>query len=213
MAISEILTKIKTAVVEGNINEAVASVKSAITQKVPVKEILDNAILKGAEEIGRLYEQQMYFLPDLLMAGDAIGTVMEMLKPELEKVAQKSKGTVLIGTVQGDIHDLGKSVVTSLLIGQGFTIVDLGVDVPPEKFLEKAKEVKPDIIGLSGLLTMSISKMHETILLLRKANIRSKIIIGGGMVSKDSCAMIGADDCAKDGWEGVKKIRNLVEQL
>jgi len=110
------------------------------------------------------------------------------------------------------VHDIGKSLVSSLLQGQGFEVIDLGSDVPVEVFVQKAKEIKPDIIGLSGLLTMSISKMHETIILLKKAGIPSRIIIGGGVVSKQSCAMIGADDCAKDGYEGIKKIKKILSE-
>ncbi|MBD3213786.1 MAG: hypothetical protein GF311_14345 [Candidatus Lokiarchaeota archaeon] len=118
---------------------------------------------------------------------------------------------MLIGTVGGDVHDIGKSLVISLLQGQGYEILDLGSDVPPEEFLGKAKEFDPNIIGISGLMTMSISKMQETVNLLRTENVSSRIIVGGEILSKASCEMIGADDYAKDGWEGVKKINALIK--
>ncbi len=207
----ESLEKLKSAILKGDPHEAVDLVNRSIKMGVEVKEILNRAILKSAEDAGNLYEEGEYFLPDLLMTGDAINAATEILKNSLkEKSEIESKGTILIGTVEGDIHDIGKSLVVSLLKGQGFDVVDLGSDVPPEEFLRKAKEINPNLIGLSGLMTMSISKMIETVNLLKNENIQSKIIIGGGILSKESCEMIGADDFAKDGWEGVKKINNLI---
>ena len=209
----ESLHKLKNAIVEGDPERAIEFINDAIKAGIRYQEILNKAIVQGAEEVGILYEKEEYFLADLLMTGDALRAAMEILKSKLgEESNIKPQGSILIGTVQGDIHDIGKVLVVSLLRGQGFDVIDLGSDIPPEVFVGKAKEINPDIIGLSGLLTMSISKMHETILLLKKAEISSKIIIGGGIVSKDSCAMIGADDCAKDGYEGIKKIKNMLSK-
>ncbi|MFX1495811.1 MAG: B12-binding domain-containing protein, partial [Promethearchaeota archaeon] len=203
----ESLEKLKSAILEGDSLKAIDWVNKSIKMGIPVKKILNKAILKGAEEAGNLYENDEYFLPDLLMTGDAITAATEIIKNSLnEKSEIESKGTILIGTVEGDIHDIGKTLVISLLKGQGFNVIDLGSDVPPEEFLRKAKETKPILIGLSGLMTMSISKMVETVKLLKSENITSRIIVGGGILSKESCEMIGADDFAKDGWEGVKKI-------
>ena len=207
----ESLEKLKSAILKGDSPEAIGLVNKLIKMGIKVKEILNKAILKGADEAGNLYEEGEYFLPDLLMTGDAITAATERLKKLLnEKSEIESKGTILIGTVEGDIHDIGKSLVVSLLRGQGFDVIDLGSDVPPEEFLRKAKEINPILIGLSGLMTMSISKMVETVNLLKNENIGSRIIIGGGILSKESCEMIGADDYAKDGWEGIKKINNLI---
>lgn len=213
MSAEEILKKLKEAIVEGEPEKTISVVNEAIDQALDLKDILNEGVIKAADEVGILYEKEEYFLADLLMTGDALKAAMEILKSKLaEESDMKPLGRILIGTVQGDIHDLGKSLVVSLLRGQAFDVIDLGSDVPPEIFVEKAKEINPDVIGLSGLLTMSISKMHETILLLKKAGIPSKIIIGGGIVSKDSCAMIGADDCAKDGYEGIKKIKKIISE-
>jgi len=213
MSAEEILKKLKEAIVEGEPEKTISVVNEAIDQALDLKDILNEGLIKAAEEVGILYEKEEYFLADLLMTGDALKAAMEILKSKLaEDPIIKPRGIILIGTVQGDIHDIGKSLVVSLLRGQAFDVIDLGSDVPPEIFIEKAKEINPDVIGLSGLLTMSISKMHETILLLKKAGIPSKIIIGGGIVSKDSCAMIGADDCAKDGYEGIKKIKKIISE-
>jgi methanogenic corrinoid protein MtbC1 len=207
----ESLEKLKKAILEGDSLKTIDWVNKSIKLGIPAKEILNKAILKGAEEAGNLYENDEYFLPDLLMTGDAIVAATEIIKNSLkEKSEIESKGTILIGTVEGDIHDIGKTLVISLLKGQGFNVIDLGSDVPPEEFLRKAKEINPILIGLSGLMTMSISKMIETVKLLKNDNITSRIIVGGGILSKESCEMIGADDFAKDGWEGVKKINNLI---
>jgi methanogenic corrinoid protein MtbC1 len=207
----ESLEKLKGAILVGDTNKAIELVKQSIKKGIQVKEILNGAILKGAEEAGKLYEEDEYFLPDLLMTGDAINATTEILKNSLKENSEmESRGTILIGTVEGDIHDIGKCLVVSLLQGQGFNVVDLGSDVPPQEFLQKAKEINPILIGLSGLMTMSISKMVETVQLLKSENITSRIIIGGGVLSKESCEMVGADEYAKDGWEGVKKINNLL---
>ncbi len=211
MKAEELLENLEKAIVKGDSDKAVEIVNKSIEMGFSAKDILNRAILKGAEDAGKLYEEDEYFLPDLLMTGDAINAATERLKQSLnEETIIEPKGKILIGTVEGDIHDIGKSLVVSLLQGQGFDIIDLGSDVPPEEFLRKAKEINPVLIGLSGLMTMSISKMIETVNLLKKENIPSRIIVGGGILSKESCEMIGADEFAKDGWEGVKKIKKLI---
>ena len=206
-----LLEKLENAIVKGDSEKAVEMVDGSIKMGISAKDILNRAILKGAESAGKLYEEDEYFLPDLLMTGDAINAATKRIKETLnEETIMEPKGTILIGTVEGDIHDIGKSLVVSLLQGQGFDIVDLGSDVPPEEFVRKAKEINPILIGLSGLMTMSISKMVETVNLLKKEKVPSRIIVGGGILSKEACEMVGADEYAKDGWEGVKKIKKLI---
>ena len=136
--------------------------------------------------------------------------LLNILKPLLEGTENYNKGKILIGTAEGDIHDIGKNIVIALLQAQGYEVRDIGVDVPPDKFIEEVKNFNPDIIGISGLLTVTISKINETISDLRKAQINSKIIVGGGIMSEETCKMIGADDWTKDGWDGVLKINNLL---
>jgi len=209
----ELIDNIKEAIVEGIPEDAVKNLRAAIEAKTDYKTILNDGVIKAAGEVGELYEKEEYFIADMLMSGDAINSVMEILTPIIkEHGAHESSGIVLIGTAEGDIHDIGKSLMVSLLSGQGFEVIDLGVDVPPKKFLDEAINSNPDIIGLSGLLTGTISKMHETIMLLKKEGIQSMIIVGGGILSQESCDLIGADDFAKDGWEGVKKIKNLMKE-
>jgi len=211
MSENENITNLKNAIVDGDEIQAPSHVKEALDSGLDYKVILNEGIIKACEEIGQLYEKEEYFLADMLISGDALEAAIEVLKPTMEQASEKSVGKILIGTVEGDVHDIGKSLVSSLLQGQGYDVIDLGTEVPPETFAQKALENTPDIIGLSGLLTASISKMRETIALLKDKNVESKIIIGGGVVSKAACVLIGADDCAKDGWEGVKKINRIIK--
>ena len=207
---NENITNLKNAIIEGDEDQSSSAVKKALDSGLDYKIILNKGVIKACEAIGQLYEKEEYFLADMLISGDALKAAIDILKPIMEQSSEKSPGKILIGTVEGDVHDIGKSLVCSLLQGQGYDVVDLGTEVPPETFAEKALEDVPDVIGLSGLLTASISKMRETIALLKEKNINSKIIIGGGVVSKAACVLIGADDCAKDGWEGIKKINTLI---
>ena len=208
----EIIDKLRNAIIEGISEEAIDTVKMALERNIDPKHILNEAIIKGAEEVGKKYENGDYFLADMLLAGDAINDSMDIIKPKLKEGQYEIIGKVLIGTPEGDLHDIGKSMIVALLNGQGVDVIDLGVDIPPEKFLEVAKKENPDVIGLSGLLTVTISKMIETVMLLKDEGIKAKIIVGGGILSEESCKQIGADDWTKDGWEGVKKIVKLIEE-
>ncbi|HEC40987.1 MAG TPA: cobalamin-binding protein [bacterium] len=207
----EIIDKLRTAIIEGISEEAINFVKMALEMNIDPEHILNEAIIKGAEDVGKKYENDEYFLGDMLLAADAINDSMEIIRLELKEGQYETIGKVLIGTPEGDLHDIGKSLIVALLKGRGVDVIDLGVDIPPKEFLEAAKKEHPDVIGLSGLLTVSISKMIETVMLLKDEGIKAKIIVGGGILSEESCKQIGADDWTKDGWEGVKKIIKLLE--
>ncbi|MFX1569305.1 MAG: B12-binding domain-containing protein [Promethearchaeota archaeon] len=206
----EILLRLKNAIIEGLSEDAIYLVKQALDAQVKPKRILNEAIIGGAEEVGKKYEEGEFFLADMLLAADAINDSMDLVKSKLAEGTQHSQGKLLIGTPEGDLHDIGKTLIVALLKGQGFDVIDLGVDVPPEKFLDMAKKENPDIIGLSGLLTVSISKMTEIVSLLKREGIKAKIVLGGGILSEESCERIGADAWTKDGWEGVKLIKELM---
>lgn len=184
--------------------------KKALKANIDPKRILNEVIIRGAEDVGLKYENGEYFLGDMLLAADAINDCMNVIKPKLKEGTQETPVKVLIGTPEGDLHDIGKSLVIALLQGQGFEVIDLGVDVSPERFLEAAKKENADIIGISGLLTVTISKMKETVALLKREGINAKIILGGGILSEESCKQAGADAWTKDGWEGVKLIKKLM---
>jgi len=212
MQSDEILINLKESIVKGNKEAAAELITKAIEAGIDLMLILETGIIKASEEVGKLYEQMEYYLPDLLIASDAMIAAMEILKPALKAVFdEKLKGTVLIGAVEGDVHSIGKNLMITLLEGQGYEVIDLGTDVAPAKFVEKAKEINPDVIGLSGLLTTSITVMRDTVLQLREENIDSKIIVGGGILSKKACEMIEADDYATDGWVGLNKIKGFIE--
>ncbi|MFX1489429.1 MAG: B12-binding domain-containing protein [Promethearchaeota archaeon] len=208
---NEILNKLRNTIIKANSEEASILIKEALDINIDTKRIINEAIIEGAEEVGLKYEEGDYFLADMLLTADVINNCMSIIKTRFKDKSYETLGKILIGTPEGDLHSIGKSLVIALLKGQGFDVIDLGVDVPPERFLEIAKKENPDIIGISGLLTMTISKMAETIALLKREGIKAKIILGGGILSEKTCKQIGADAWTKDGWEGVKLIRKLVE--
>jgi len=167
-------------------------------------------VRKAADIIGRRFEEGRYFVSDLIMAGEILKQIMEIVKPLLGEKKAGSKGKVVIGTVEGDVHDIGKNIVIALLEAEGFEVIDLGVDQPPEAFVQAAKEHNPDVVGLSGLLTQAIESMKKTVDALRAAGYKGKIIIGGGRVNEEAKKYTGADDWADDGATGVRKIKALV---
>jgi len=208
---NEILEKLRKTIIKGKSEDTIDLTKKALKANIEPKRILNEVIIRGAEDIGLKYENGEYFLGDMLLAADAINDCMNVIKLKLKEGTHETPVKVLIGTPEGDLHDIGKSLVIALLQGQGFEVIDLGVDVSPEKFLEAAKKENADIIGISGLLTVTISKMKETIALLKREGINAKIILGGGILSEESCKQVGADAWTKDGWEGVKLIKKLIE--
>jgi methanogenic corrinoid protein MtbC1 len=169
----------------------------------------------GLQQVGERYEKREYFLSGLIMAGEIFREVMELLQPLIEEqFSGNDNGQILLGTVRGDIHDIGKNNLSMLLTSYGFTVHDLGVDVPPVEFLQQAIQIKPDIIGLSGLLTSSFDAMHETIRLLRNAQedgVSSiPIIIGGNQINEQVCEFVQADYWVNDAMTGVRLIQKLM---
>lgn len=212
MPTAEALLNLKSAIIEGEKEKAIQATKDALESGLDPQTILNEGLAEGTKEVGKLYEQMEYYLPDLVLAADAMVAAIGILKPHFEKAADDtSRGKILIGTVQGDVHTIGKDLMIALLQGQGYEVFDLESDVPPEKFVEEAKKLMPDLIGLSGLLTSSITKMKETVVLLKEEEIPAKIIVGGGILSKETCEMVGADEFTTDGWDGLKKIKRFME--
>lgn len=170
---------------------------------------------EGMQIVGKRYEQGEYFIAGLIMSGEIFREVVEMIQPLLAKnTDRKSSGRIMVGTVSGDIHDIGKNMLGMLLSCYGFTVIDLGVDVPPEEFAAKAVESKPDIVGLSGLITASFEMMKETVSVLRseaqKHNLTFPILIGGGMIDDQVCQYVGADYWLKDAMAGVRLCQTLL---
>jgi methanogenic corrinoid protein MtbC1 len=193
---------------------AIADMREEETLKL-VKEMVEGgsepmAILGAAREamdiVGKRYEEGAYFLPELMLAGEMLNQITDILKPELAKLPEiKRHGKVLIGTVAGDIHDIGKNIVTFMLDVNGFEVLDLGVDVPPQKFVEAIQDFQPQVVGLSGFLTLAFDAMKETLEAIEAAGLRDKvkIMIGGGQINEDIKKYTGADAYGNDAVAGV----------
>lgn len=208
----EILSKIKEAVVNLDIDNIGNLCQEAIDAGIPAYEIVMNGMAKGMDVVGEKYERNEYFLAELIMAGEVMKEGMKVLEPYLRGSGMKKIGKVVIGTVRGDLHDIGKNITITLLNAAGFDVIDLGVDVPPEKFVEAVKENKPDIVGMSALLTTTMIEMENVIKALKEAGLRDKvkIIIGGAPITKEYAEKIGADAAARDAVEGVNICKSWV---
>ncbi|MHB8076429.1 cobalamin B12-binding domain-containing protein [Desulfosporosinus fructosivorans] len=195
------------AIVEMRSDDAISIAESLLAKGTDAYEILQ-VCQEAMQEIGKRFEQKIYYLPELIMGGEILKNVSEIIKPYMkgEGTEKKSLGKVVIGTVAGDIHDIGKDIVVFVLEVNGFTVYDLGVDVPIEKFVEKVKEVEPDIVGLSGFLTKTFDIMKETIEAIRDAGFKDKvkIMIGGGTVNQDIKEFTGADAFGEDAMAAVE---------
>jgi len=205
------LDKIKNAVVNFDEEGAAKLVSEAVGKKVPPGEIL-GSISAALEEVGKKYDSHEYFLAELMMCGETAKKTIAIVRPLVEADKTKKSGKIIFGTVKGDIHDIGKTIVGSFLIGAGFDVHDIGVEVTAEAFVSKTKELKPDIIAMSALLSNTAPYMETAIDALKKAGLRDKvkIIVGGRPVSKDFAAKIGADGTAINPSDAVAMCRNWV---
>lgn len=208
------LNGVSQSITEGDTPKAVQLIKVALEQGIPVKDILDKGLISGLRKMGELFSSGECFLPELIMSGEAAKAALGKIKLMLSKVDIPPVGKYLIGTVEGDVHDIGKNIVIMMLEGNGWEVTDLGVDVPPEQFCIAIEKGNFDILGLSALLTMTMSKQAETIKALESAGLRQrvKIMIGGVPVTRQYADEIGADAYAPNAAEAVKKAAALVEK-
>jgi len=208
------LSEITKSLVGMDIDKTSGLTKAAIDARIPAVEILDKGLIPGMQSIGDQFETGEIFLPELLMAGEAMKSAMSLLQPLLIKQqgGRRFTGKVAIGTVQGDIHDIGKNIVLMLLEGNGWEVTDLGVDVAPEEFCTAVKENDFQILGLSALLTSTMPNQERTIEALEAAGLRDKVkvAIGGAICTQRWADQIGADCYAADAAEAVKKFGLLV---
>jgi methanogenic corrinoid protein MtbC1 len=173
--------------------------------------LIIEACQEGMRQVGLRYEQREYYLAGLIMAGEIFRQVMELLRPIVEhQISERASGCILLGTVKGDIHDLGKNIVSMLLSCHHFAVHDLGVDVSPATFVQRATEMQPHIVGLSALLTSTYDTMRETVTLLRAQGYQGPIIIGGGQLSEEVCHYVGADYWTADGVTGIDLCKRLI---
>ncbi|MCB8815919.1 corrinoid protein [Desulfosporosinus shakirovi] len=197
------------AVIEFNIDKVVSLVEAEIKIGTDVSEILSNGLIGAMDEVGQRYSEGEFFVPEMLMAAKAMKAGLEVLKPLLSHGESEKKGTIIIGTVKGDLHDIGKNLVSMMMEGAGFEVYDLGVDVDTEKFLATAKEKKADVICMSALLTTTMPFMEVTVKAIREQGLSFKTMVGGAPVSEDFAKKIGADGWSTDAPGAVETARKL----
>lgn len=205
------LNEIYQNVIDGQAAAVEAGVTSALSQGIAANEILTNGLIKAMDEVGRRFEGGEFYVPEMLIAARAMQAGLKILKPHLVETGIKAAGRVAIGTVKGDLHDIGKNLVAMMLEGAGFEVSDLGVDVPPEKFIQAARDGF-QVIGMSALLTTTMVNMQSAIIAMQDAGVRDqvKIIIGGAPVTADYAHQIGADAFATDASSASRAVRQLI---
>lgn len=200
------------AVIKGDIKTALAETQKAMDAGSNVNDILNKGLIATMDEIGERFSKGLIYVPQMLRSARTMQECTKLLEPFFQEGDVISKGKVLIGTVKGDLHDIGKNLVSMMMGGAGFTIIDLGVDVPSAKFVQKAQEVEPDIVAMSALLSTTMPAMLETIKALQKAGLRDKVkvMIGGAPVTERYAQKIKADSYASDAGSAVSKAKNLL---
>jgi len=199
-------------VIKGDIKTAVAEAQRALDAGSNVRDILDKGLIAAMDEMGERFSKGLIFVPQMLRSAKTMQECMKVLEPFFQEGDVISKGRVMIGTIKGDLHDIGKNLVAMMMEGAGFTITDLGVDVSPESFVQKAKEIEPDIVAMSALLSTTMPAMRLTIEALQGAGIRDKVkvMIGGAPVTEKYAQEIKADSYASDAGSAVSKAKNLL---
>jgi len=201
---------IKDSVIAGEDELVVELVKQALDTEIPVSTIVNEGLIGAMNVVGSKMATGEMYVPEVLMSAAAMQVGLEYLKPLLKEGDVTSRGKVVIGTVQGDLHDIGKNLVAMMLESSGYEVINLGVDQSTENFLQAAKEYQPDIIGLSALLTTTMPSIRENVRLLREKGINSKIIVGGAPVNADFATEIGADGYASDAAGAVALVKKLL---
>ncbi len=204
------LKALADAVIKGDQSTAVEITKAALEDGTPPKSVLNEGLIAGMDVVGASFKKNEVYIPEVLIAARAMKMAMEILEPELVKAGVKPIGKFLIGTVQGDLHDIGKNLVAMMLKGAGFEVIDLGVDVGPDKFVEQVKTQGVHVVGMSALLTTTMPGMEKTIKALKEAGVSAKIMIGGAPVTQGYADKIGADGYAADAASAVDMVKSLV---
>jgi 5-methyltetrahydrofolate--homocysteine methyltransferase len=209
---SGILEQISTAVIEGNLDDIVDLTEDALDEELSAQEILDNGLMAGMDYVGVEFKAGNMFVPEVLRSAKTMQSSMDILKPLLAEAGAKMVGKVLLGTVKGDLHDIGKNLVGMMCEGAGFEVEDLGKDVAPEAFVEAVKEHEPDVVGMSALLTTTMRTMEHTVKALEEAGLRDKvkIMIGGAPVTQAFSDQIGADGYASNAASAADLAKSFV---
>ncbi len=209
------LNELRQSIIDGNSTGAVELTESAIAAKIPAQDILDKGLFSAMDTVGRLFNKGEYFFPEMLLAGAAMKSALEQLKPFFSKGKASYSGRFTIGTVQGDIHGIGKNIVIMMLEANGWLVTDLGTDVPSERFCQAVRESGCDILGMSALLTLTMPRFKEVIDALTAAGLRDgvKIIVGGAPVTQAYADQVGADGYARDAVAAVIKAKDLIKAI
>jgi len=212
---SSTVERIRREIVSGHVEESVEAVKEALQQKIPPQEILDDGLLPAMERVGSLFQEGEIFIPDVFFSAKAMHGSMDILRPLLAPSRLMEMGSVVIGTVLGDIHDIGKKLVSTMFEGAGFNVVDLGVEVSPEAFVQAVEAHQPQIVAMSTLLTTTMMNMGATVEALLKAGVRErvKILIGGAPVTRAFAEEIGADGYGSNASTGLEEAKALLAAL
>ena len=204
------LKALAEAVIKGDPNTAVTITKQAIAEKMPAGDVLKDGLIAGMDVVGVRFKSNEIYIPEVLIAARAMKMAMQVLEPELVKAGVKPIAKFVVGTVQGDLHDIGKNLVAMMMKGAGFEVIDLGVDVTSEKFVERAKATGAQLVGMSTLLTTTMPKMEKTLKELRNAGLKAKVMIGGAPVTQNYADKIGADGYAADAASAVDVAKRLI---
>ncbi|MGA2071392.1 MAG: cobalamin-dependent protein [Sedimentisphaerales bacterium] len=204
------LKALAEAVIKGDPNTAVTITKQAIAEKMPAGDVLKDGLIAGMDVVGVRFKANEIYIPEVLIAARAMKMAMQVLEPELVKAGVRPIGKFVVGTVQGDLHDIGKNLVAMMMKGAGFEVIDLGVDVTSEKFVEKARTTGAQIVGMSTLLTTTMPKMEKTLKEIRTAGLNTKVMIGGAPVTQHYADKIGADGYAADAATAVDVAKRLI---
>jgi len=213
MAKEGLLDRLRDSVANLDVEGTVALAQKAAEAGVPAYEAIVQGMARGMDEVGRKYEAGEYFLSELIVAGDAMKKGTEVLRPYLNREKNRNVARVVLGTVKGDLHDIGKNIAISLLESSGFEVYDLGVDVPAETFLQKIRETDAAIIGMSSLLTTTMNEMKNVISALKRSSLRKKVkvIVGGAPITEEFAHRIGADAYARDAVQGTRICKSWIQ--
>jgi corrinoid protein of di/trimethylamine methyltransferase len=208
---SETVSSLVQVIIAGNRKAAPELAEKLLQSGMDAYEIVTDVCSPAMERVGELYQEEEYFVPEILMSAKAFEAVMQILKPLLLEAQGQNSGTIVIGVCEGDIHTIGKNLVSTMLEAAGFKVIDLGKDVPVDRFIDSAVEYDADIIGASALMTTSMIAMEDIVERVKANGIRSKIMVGGGPVTQSYADSIGADGYGKDAKEAVDVAKRLME--
>ena len=204
------LEVLKNAVIKGDQNTAMEVTTKALEDGMAPEEVLRSGLIAGMDVVGRAFKKNEVYVPEVLIAARAMKMAMEILEPKLVEAGVQPIGTIIVGTVKGDLHDIGKNLVCMMLKGAGFNVIDLGTDVSPERFIEAVKENGANTVGLSALLTTTMPMMDKTVAAFREADVEAKVMVGGAPVTQEYADKIGAQGYAADAATAVDVAKDLM---